>query len=250
MQPPARSLFRFVSLPLAVLLANAQGSRPTDERVSGGLDALNKSVDACTDFYQFACGGWIAANPIPADRPRWGRFDELQEQNFVILRRILETPPPRRRSVDARRSATTTPPAWTSEAIEKGRQPLDPDLATIAALGDRDDCRSSSPISTRSAWARSSGSTRRPTCATRRVDRRRRSGRPGPARPRLLPRNRRAIDGDPQQFVGARAAGSSCWPAQSADAAPPRRAVMQSRTGWPRPRSTASRGATRRPIIR
>src|SRR5262245_37004774 len=51
--------------------------------LGSGLDlsALNRSVDACTDFYQFACGGWLARNTIPADRPRWGRFDELQERN-------------------------------------------------------------------------------------------------------------------------------------------------------------------------
>ena len=40
------------------------------------LDALDKSADACTDFYQFACGGWIAQNPVPADRASWGRFED------------------------------------------------------------------------------------------------------------------------------------------------------------------------------
>src|SRR5262249_16929023 len=54
------------------------------------LDSLNRSVDACTDFYQFACGGWLAKNPIPADRPRWGRFDELQDRNLEVMRRVLD----------------------------------------------------------------------------------------------------------------------------------------------------------------
>ena len=83
MQRPSRRLlaaFVFISLPLATVLSHAQtGSAQPTSASPAGLDPahFNKSVDACTDFYQFACGGWLAANPIPADRPRWGRFDEL-----------------------------------------------------------------------------------------------------------------------------------------------------------------------------
>lgn len=58
-----------------------------------GVDvaALDRSVDACEDFYQFACGGWIEATPIPADRPSWHRsFSEIQKENEQVLRRILE----------------------------------------------------------------------------------------------------------------------------------------------------------------
>src|SRR5204863_5663591 len=96
MQTQSRRLiaaFVFVSLPLATVLLHAQaGSATLANPSASGLDAslFNKSVDACTDFYQFACGGWLAANPIPADRPRWGRFDELSEKNDVVLRRVLE----------------------------------------------------------------------------------------------------------------------------------------------------------------
>jgi putative endopeptidase len=60
---------------------------------SVGLDesALDRSVQPCQDFYQFACGNWIAHTEIPADRPAWTRsFQVIQDKNEAALRQILD----------------------------------------------------------------------------------------------------------------------------------------------------------------
>ena len=52
----------------------------------GGMDP---SVKPYEDFYQFANGGWVKRNPIPAAFSRWGSFDQLQENNQTNLLTIL-----------------------------------------------------------------------------------------------------------------------------------------------------------------
>jgi len=52
--------------------------------------SFDPAVKPCEDFYQHAVGGWLKANPVPADKPRWGSFEELADRNRAVLKTILE----------------------------------------------------------------------------------------------------------------------------------------------------------------
>lgn len=56
------------------------------------MEGLNKSVEPCEDFYNFACGGWIAKNPIPQSQTSWDQLSLLREELFKNLRILLEEP--------------------------------------------------------------------------------------------------------------------------------------------------------------
>ena len=55
------------------------------------VNAMDRSVDACVDFYQFACGDWKKSNPIPPDQVSWSVYGKLYQDNLSFLRTILET---------------------------------------------------------------------------------------------------------------------------------------------------------------
>jgi putative endopeptidase len=102
---------------------------------------LDRSVSACTDFYQFANGGWVKTHPVPAAYSRWGSFDELSENNqgnlLTILRKAAATGNTQA-NADLRKLAIYYSSCMDSVGAERsGADPIAAELSRISAIGNR-----------------------------------------------------------------------------------------------------------------
>src|SRR3954469_2072230 len=96
------------------------------------------SADPGVDFYRFANGGWLDANPIPPGYGSWGSFEELGRRNEVVLRELLERAAADPEDELDRLLGDAFAAGLDLEAIEAaGTGPIEPHLAAIADAGTR-----------------------------------------------------------------------------------------------------------------
>jgi len=123
--------------------ASAAAAPPVVEATleSVGLDAsaLDRSVEPCTDFYQFSCGKWLERTEIPSDEAMWTRsFNEIRKRNELELKEILEAAGQSAPGTDLGKLGTFYAACMDETAVEAaGKKPLLPLLAQAAKVKDR-----------------------------------------------------------------------------------------------------------------
>jgi putative endopeptidase len=130
-----------VPLALAVQAETAKEAEKPLPRVFD-LKAIDHSVAPCSDFYQYACGAWLKANPVPPDQSDWWRFSELDEHIRKVLASILDDAAAGKdaKTENRRKLGDYYASCLDEAAIEgKGLKPFTPELKHIAALTDKHD---------------------------------------------------------------------------------------------------------------
>ena len=135
-----RSCRFLIAFCLLFALAGFAQSVPSEKSVGFSIDNIDKSLDPCVDFYQYACGNWLKNNDIPADQSAWVSFVELDERNLVTLKEILEKASAggSNRTPVEQKIGDFYGACMDEKAVnEKGLTPLQPELDRIAAVKDK-----------------------------------------------------------------------------------------------------------------
>src|ERR1700723_1716660 len=139
----AAMLLFFSIVAFCAVLSIAAGSATKaagDASWGFSLANLDRTCKPCDDFYQFAMGGWMKANTIPAEYSTWGSFTVLRDKNLAAMRTILENAANSKAASGSneQKIGDFYSSCMDAAAVDAaGSKPLTADLAAVDAIQDR-----------------------------------------------------------------------------------------------------------------
>ena len=127
---------------LALALVTVACNGKKDGALSGGIDVANldKTVSPKTDFYQYACGGWMKTHPLTDEYGRFGSFDLLAENNRTQLHGLIKglaTQQQEPGSIGQKIGDLYNLAMDSTKLNADGMKPMKPMLDKVAAVKDR-----------------------------------------------------------------------------------------------------------------
>ena len=136
-----RSSQKLLALSVVALLACIVAVASQTRDPFFDISNLDQTCQPCEDFYQYANGGWLAKNPIPAAYSAWGVGEVLEEKNRATLREVLEAATKERRAPAGSTSRLVGDfygSCMAEERIEaEGLKPLAPEFTRIEKVKDQ-----------------------------------------------------------------------------------------------------------------
>ena len=85
-----RTRFYLPFIALALMATSCNSKKEADQKGGIRLANLDQTANPRNDFYQYACGGWMKANPLTDEYSRFGSFDQLAENNRTQIKSLIE----------------------------------------------------------------------------------------------------------------------------------------------------------------
>ena len=79
-----------ILIAVCFLLNSIVISQSKDDFKTLDFEYMDLTTSASVDFYQFATGTWMINNPVPEEESRWSSFNQLSEENNIVLNEILQ----------------------------------------------------------------------------------------------------------------------------------------------------------------
>ncbi|RHR75750.1 M13 family metallopeptidase [Odoribacter sp. AF15-53] len=75
---------------LALMATSCNSKKEAAQKGGIQIANLDQTANPRNDFYQYACGGWMKANPLTDEYSRFGSFDQLAENNRSQIKSLIE----------------------------------------------------------------------------------------------------------------------------------------------------------------